>query len=1187
MSQYSVLEWSRCVNLHDSIPAPEQVKKNHANYPLILTIEGIDGNGGSQLAIDGLMFSITLYHSRSNSFYGRTYVFNDDLSVFYYSKIIDEEAMGVVEIIRLDPNNPVKRMLFGWAKIYCYNERDNELAPIYSGSSRALLLGQPQSLQGQVSGIRYSVRRYEDLAAIFSIVPPDTFCGSQETVPGVKGKRIQKNQRIVLEKTGNMTIEGIEIKQGLEIEQKVLAFAEKYQKEKFQSLAPKRPGIIERRILVGTHNTWTYIGNNGPESVAVLRPEDTRLVSSSILSIKDTFDDEMVAVVFELQYILLIPKKIGESDEQITINIAWAPHVGEKEGRYEVGMLSGPGRSISGKMLWDISIDLEIEFNITMSGFAHRPMDSVIVEAPPDMSHLVRENERKLMIERQRMQDELNRMKNELDRERRRPKEASLMIPVPQPAQPEVVRKMAESSSQTFNVELPKLDPEPPVQPAYRNPPDYSYLDALQPSQPTDAIGKISTETLPKNISRADKARLVRSGVRGLLENDYQYSQYSPRLDIEASDPLKSANFIIHFLAYRQLNQKKRLPEKVCFGLRFYNFPHQIHEPAFIKISDPGVPWLIEKLSGSPEMVIRYEIEVCLWDVVDFARYLMKKSLTVEVWDTQSHMILGYIKIPLIELMRQGRPNVSVTKEYAVVEELGGEQFGSIQVLLRNIGVASANKSQPSQNPLKIQSGQSKHKSRIRAKPLVLSASDPPLPMGNDENRKRLRVLEFKKSMKKPGDELWEQEKMLSEIAMVRDSLKPIVIKQTLREYLSNAEKLFVRAGQAIVFQFSIHNPHDFEECFTFNISDEELSIIKSPNEWQWWASNLNFDKPIDYESISEDNSLVLRSGETLPVLFKYRSWSPSKKLISIWVNQSQGSPLCALELEIVPEACPVDRVFHFYECESRTVRLRLPPLYTTEVASKPIVFCSLARTVINWEAENEISVEVKVPEAPMCQVFNIVAFENHYCQEIRANWEVRLHSLVGMDVSVNMGQNTAIRITCPGDEARTVTLFSSSPETVFFPPPHNKPFTLMPRTVNNLPVIVRSDSLLPQTVRVHCVDVFHKILVHAWVFKIQTTGHNITQQFDLKCPMNVMTEKKVAFVNRSQTFAIFHFRSSDSRILEIRENRVALEGGAKGYLGILIKPPPVPSVAEVSVFVNDSDESIFESMFFKIDFCV
>ena len=195
------------------------------------------------------------------------------------------------------------------------------------------------------------------------------------------------------------------------------------------------------------------------------------------------------------------------------------------------------------------------------------------------------------------------------------------------------------------------------------------------------------------------------------------------------------------------------------------------------------------------------------------------------------------------------------------------------------------------------------------------------------------------------------------------------------------------------------------------------------------------------------------------------------------------------------------------------------------------------------------------------------------------------MHSLVGMDVSVTMGQSTSVRITCPGDEARTVTLFSSNIDVVFFPPPHNKPFTLMPRTVNNLPVIVRSDSPITQNIRVHCVDVFHKQLIYAWVLKIQTSGTNITQAFDIKCPINCITEKRVMFTNRSQSWAIFHFRSSNPKILDIKESRLPLEGGAKGYLPILITPPQAASLAEVSVFANDSEENIFECMLFKIDF--
>jgi hypothetical protein len=1257
MTDNLILEWARDVNLHESIPAPDTVKQTSISLPYILCIQSIEG---SAVDINTLIFSITLFHSRSSSFFGRTYSFSPDRIAFYHSKVIDEEAMGVCEIIQISrENSSMSKKLLGWCKLFCFTERNEELSPIFSGSSRALLHKETQS---QIPGItlKYDVKLYEDLKIIFNIIPPDTFFGPHEDIPGVYNRKVVPYKPITLERSSNLTISNICVVQGADVEQKVMMFADKYQREKLRNNESRRSKVQERRVMVGTHNTWTYIGNNGPDSSAALRIEDHSLITSGIISIRDVPDDLILAIVFEVQYILLVPKKIGESDEMISINIGWAAHVGDKEGSYKIGLISGPGRSISGKMLWDVSIDIDISFDITFKNsmqIADRPP----VREGTDYKNILREREQQANMEMKRMQDTIRKLQLDLEKEKNKPKEPFSIVPIPPPDKgssygldrakdpyrsgldaernnppgpyssgldvernrpgpyssgldaernkpsgayssgPEAdrtrgkdpylptnapsERRLQESSSQTISK---NLDPSISmlIEPKYSNPPDYSYLDALVPDpKAPQTLGTVVSSDFPKPISRADKARLVRSGIRGLLDYDHSFATYQPRLDVEAQDPLKGSVFIIQFLAYRQSTRTKKLPDNICFGMRFYTFNNTVTETVHIKTGDQGKPWLIEKSGSSSELVVKYEIEPCEWDLTDFAKYLMKKSLTIEIWDSETHMIVGFVRVHLVELMRQGKPSVVITKEFAILEDFNGEPIGSLQILMRNVGVQSSIRLQPSQNPLKINGGQARHKSKLKAKPLIVDHNEPPNPIGNDEVRKRLRVLEYKKSLKKPGDETWEQEKQINEISMIRESRKQTEIKKALKEYMNNAQKLFVRAGQALTFQFSLRNPHDHEECFTFVIDDTELQLVKDPIEWQWWATRLNYDKPLEYDAITEENSIVLRPGEVCPVVFKYLSWTPQSKLVSVWINQSRGSPLCAIELDIVPEASPIDYLLHYYECESRTVRLRLPPLFSSEIQYKPIIQCSYPKTVVQWETENEISIEIKVPPAPNVSTFNIVVFESIYCEEIKANWEVKLHSLVGMDVSVTMGQSTSIRITCPGDEARTVSLFSSNIDVVFFPPPHNKPFTLMPRTVNNLPVIVRSDSPVPQNVRVHCVDVFHKQLVYAWVFKIQTSGINVTQTFDLKCPMKSLTEKRVLFTNRSQTWAMFHFRSSNPKILEIKDPRMALEGGAKGYLAILITPPSMPSTAEVSLFANDSEENIFECMLFKIDF--
>jgi Vacuolar H+-ATPase V1 sector, subunit C len=111
-------------------------------------------------------------------------------------------------------------------------------------------------------------------------------------------------------------------------------------------------------------------------------------------------------------------------------------------------------------------------------------------------------------------------------------------------------------------------------------------------------------------------------------------------------------------------------------------------------------------------------------------------------------MIIGVVKLPLFELMRQGRPSMVVTKEYAILEDYNGEPIGSLQILMRNAGAQSAFRTKPSAYPLKIGGGQAKHKSKAKAQPLIITQNEPPNPIGNDEVRKKLRVLEYKKSVK-------------------------------------------------------------------------------------------------------------------------------------------------------------------------------------------------------------------------------------------------------------------------------------------------------------------------------------------------------------------------------------------------------------------------------------------------------
>ena len=111
MTDNLILEWSRNVNLHESIPVPEAVKQRPNSIPYLLSIESLEGAG--QIDVNSLLFSMTLFHTRSSSFFGRTFNFDKEHLVFYHSKIEDEEAMGICEIIQINRDNLTERRLLG------------------------------------------------------------------------------------------------------------------------------------------------------------------------------------------------------------------------------------------------------------------------------------------------------------------------------------------------------------------------------------------------------------------------------------------------------------------------------------------------------------------------------------------------------------------------------------------------------------------------------------------------------------------------------------------------------------------------------------------------------------------------------------------------------------------------------------------------------------------------------------------------------------------------------------------------------------------------------------------------------------------------------------------------------------------------------------------------------------------
>jgi hypothetical protein len=1199
MSGDVVKKWTRLLSHHSMLETPPQVLQETVLTPYILSLQGLSG----QADTTNMRAHLSFYSKRAQQFFGRTLATEGLLdTAFYISNIKDEDAILVVEIVVLELAyggvlSDTKSL--GWTILAPFAERGQLTAPIYKGSPRTLAQLQNPVPRGGLA-VAYQVQIYDPLRAAEIFMPRNALIGCQEELPGILGGRLPRNLRdpITALPLKTLYLKDLRITPPQDLETRLLAFGTEWRRDNFKVEDTQRVVITERRALVGAHNSWHYIGGTGPEATAVLRPNsDGSLTCSSTLVLKETVQDPMCILVFELQYILTVPRRATEGSEQLRLCIGWGVYTSTSDGLCRTGLICGPGHSVSGSMLWTPTVEMDIELTCSVSS-TDRQTVVVQAEGPrPQTRQVDYAQEAAYQAAQQaavEKEQEIQRLRRQLEEEKRRAADAYQVVPLTPPVQ--VRRPAIESEVQTVTELTPSFDAsrQQYFSPSYDVTADPYALDRVPTvsavAQPRDLKSfEVQPSHLPKEVSRADRARLIKAGVRGLLDGSDTVPGQQPRLDVEVNDPLQAAVFAIQFDAIRGVRGKK-LPESLNFGLRFYNFSHTKTETCIVKTSLDGNPMAVQKLTGG-EVALKYEVEPSDVQVADFAKYLMKRNLTVEVWCAESLIHYGSARVQLLPMMRQGKPSITLTLEYDIMEEQLGHKIGSLILTLVHRGREPSirDRTQPSQGPVKIGMGvAAQHKTKkAHLKAKAFQMPQQALPSTNEDQRKQSRVFSFKKS-KASTTEAWTQERSLQEVKIARENYKPEVIKKVLRDHLSTGQKIPARAGQAFVFQYLLRNPFPSQECFNISIEDpqQELSLVKIPSEWQWWTNQQIFDRPPEWGIITEDLSLLLEPGESCPLLFKFLSFSPEARSLVVYVHHSKGRTIAALELEVVPQAVPLDHTFRFYEAENRQVRVCLPRLYSNAAPDPlPLLRCSMPKAIVRWESQNEVSIQLKVPAAPGVASFMVMAYADPYCMDITACWEVQVHALVGIETSVMMGQPTAIQLVCPGDEARTVKLYSSEADVVKFPAPHDQPFTLLPRASNNIGALVCCDNPQARRVRVHCVDVYQRTLIHAWLVRVEPSAASVAQLFQLQCRVGIPCDKKVMYTNRTQAWSMFHFRSSHPQLLSVREPRLGLEAGASGYILINIASVPAAGLEEVCIFASDAEESIFEVLKFHIDF--
>ena len=646
----------------------------------------------------------------------------------------------------------------------------------------------------------------------------------------------------------------------------------------------------------------------------------------------------------------------------------------------------------------------QLKFSEQLTSVQQGKFDEMNRQNELQRTHLERdrkERENELMEQRYKMA-ELERQLAEAKVERERAQEAprgTVGTPPPQTAPPApdphfippAVAHPPPSTAQTQPSPAYATLPTGPVQ--YMTPEE----DKMREQKALEGIAYTGEQEPPSGIrdmSRADQAFLISRGQTHLLDSQAKYrKQAMINMEVEEKDPLKASTIIIDLLGWKtekQLFDNKRVPKRLYFGVNFFTFPLFITEAAKLtsdqehlltqygilhELKRDGPVALTNRKSTAFDnttlLQLKYDIDPSIKgseDISQFlAHYLRFKCIFIEIYDAASMLHIGTARFPLVELLRQGKPLVSLKKE-APVYDLKGGRVGSLLVMLKNMGraveVIGHDKQKMAASGMSMGMHKSKSgKVKIKSNPINLMDSDTLNKVikgktvglsgtggTNDELRKQARVNRFKTSFLKPEnmnkltsevEPDWVKQKSLKDIQILRDAQRPEILRKVMNQYSTTHETLPYLVGQPSFKKLEIVNPFDREELFSIVISDplnkQEVKIISDQTEWRMSCTQGGYPRPPDFGMITEGNRLMLRRYEKVTVVLKVhciegenteetaQGGHQDDRVVQVYVYQSNGSPHIVHEYYLIKQPTFMDNIYRFDKPENLPTKITIP----------------------------------------------------------------------------------------------------------------------------------------------------------------------------------------------------------------------------------------------------------------------
>uniref|UniRef100_A0A1I7RNP3 Telo_bind domain-containing protein n=1 Tax=Bursaphelenchus xylophilus TaxID=6326 RepID=A0A1I7RNP3_BURXY len=998
--------------------------------------------------------------------------------------------------------------------------------------------------------------------------------------------------------------------------------------------------VIDRRIRVGIHNSITFVEeplkfdlSSGSGPLTARQSKGSRNFHVGVYSVNNTiklsklFEDDKCALIFMLEYQIGVRRASNISTDTQWVLVCWNAWCPFNNGTFKetdtitLPMVGGPRpnpldvlcfkhlskiRMKDENVLGGENSQIRIRFNYAMiDETSHLSPISSRVTTP---KLLARRRKEENIVLSSDSEEELSQI----------PKKSTVLAPEKSPKQQrklisEAARPAAyEEEDRAISPEFDSiLKPESIVKrkEILLEADEFADHPVYLPGSPrTSSISRavrsyLSKAKFPQILDRHGKA--LRVVDMGSLPDVNMNLEYNTRLDTH--------EIVLQFLAIMPISNNiynfSNSGFKYFFTFQFYRF-NQIstevlsaHPAQEFKKGDPLLLRRVDEngavIGNTDGLMIRFVVDrQSAFNQRDFANFLLKSSLFIDVWDAESLMHLGLCTVPLKGLLRHGNDGIQTDVQCNVMESgVPLTQATVTSILYLRMG----NVGHPALNQFDILNSHNK---------LVVSSFRlPRLSISTKEQKAKVKPLESihetalqrlftaqKIDIKQReqdifGDqnlfllENWEQLKQKTELKSnvklrkflfkeeleaykkMRSENKALKLLKTIFESITQRKSISIRKGEVQFFEFSLKNTFAQPINCVIDVNSKRLQVVTQKDEMIYVTNKLGIRLEKDLANRNEKGefSLYLKAMETVTLPFKVDCFelnemenAHSFEVKAIFKNAENGEPISILELTCHKFNTIVSQTFRWFLEEnqkfSKVIRLPTPVRIQSLRCTDPNVLCLLRN---NPTSGQEVLLSGFSSESPFCLEFQIYLFRDVFHSDLALTLCVTVHSLKRFNVQAIQGQASRIPL-CLGDQVELsnsmLRLFSSSKALEIKP---SDSIFIDEMTSKALRAIIRPNFRDRRAVIVTAVDSNLRKLITGWIFYIYVTKPNIVKTFRVEIPLILDQEilKKVPIDNQYPTTKSFRVHTSNEKILYIPDDFIEIEAHSSKNINVLFKP--------------------------------